>query len=104
MMRAGRKPRRYSRDHALFLGDIDARWFPEACLSHPRNAKGFYTVQTLWKARRCRARECSASAHGVEKNKLRQGMGGVTPPEVADNLGRFRQHFTMVSELRTKQG
>jgi len=28
----------------FFWGDIDVRWFPEACLSHPR-AKGFYTVQ-----------------------------------------------------------
>jgi hypothetical protein len=28
----------------FFWGDIDLKWFPEACLSHPRN-KGFYTVR-----------------------------------------------------------
>ena len=28
----------------FFWGDIDLRWFPEACLSHPRY-KGFYTVK-----------------------------------------------------------
>jgi len=27
----------------FFWGDIDLRWFPEACLSHPRH-RGFYTV------------------------------------------------------------
>ena len=28
----------------FFWGDIDVKWFPEACLSHPRS-KGFYTVR-----------------------------------------------------------
>jgi hypothetical protein len=28
----------------FFWGDIDLRWFPEACLSHPKH-KGFYTVK-----------------------------------------------------------
>jgi hypothetical protein len=28
---------------SFFWGDIDLRWLPEACLSHPRH-KGFYTV------------------------------------------------------------
>jgi len=28
----------------FFWGDIDLKWFPEACLSHPRS-KGFYTVR-----------------------------------------------------------
>jgi hypothetical protein len=28
----------------FFWGDIDLRWFPEACLSHPRH-RGFYTVR-----------------------------------------------------------
>ena len=28
----------------FFWGDIDLRWFPEACLDHPKAAKGFYTV------------------------------------------------------------
>ena len=28
----------------FFWGDIDLRWFPEACISHPRH-KGFYTVR-----------------------------------------------------------
>jgi hypothetical protein len=28
----------------FFWGDIDLKWFPEACFSHPRH-KGFYTVR-----------------------------------------------------------
>lgn len=28
----------------FFWGDIDLKWYPEACLSHPRS-KGFYTVK-----------------------------------------------------------
>jgi hypothetical protein len=28
----------------FFWGDIDLKWFPEACLSHPRH-RGFYTVR-----------------------------------------------------------
>ncbi len=28
----------------FFWGDIDLKWYPEACLSHPRS-KGFYTVR-----------------------------------------------------------
>ncbi len=28
----------------FFWGDIDLKWFPEACLSHPKS-KGFYTVR-----------------------------------------------------------
>jgi hypothetical protein len=28
----------------FFWGDIDLRWFPEACLSHPRH-RGYYTVR-----------------------------------------------------------
>jgi hypothetical protein len=30
----------------FFWGDIDVKWFPEACLSHP-HTKGFYTVQNF---------------------------------------------------------
>ena len=28
----------------FFWGDIDLRWFPEACLSHPRH-RGYYTAR-----------------------------------------------------------
>jgi hypothetical protein len=28
----------------FFWGDIDLKWYPEACLSH-RKSKGFYTVR-----------------------------------------------------------
>jgi hypothetical protein len=29
----------------FFWGDIDLKWFPEACVRHPAGAKGFYTVK-----------------------------------------------------------
>jgi hypothetical protein len=89
----------------FFWGDIDARWFPEACLSHPRNAKGFYTVQDFVEGE-------TMPGSGVlsistwRRNKLAgKAMGGVTPPEVADNLAKISVNtLRMVSELRTKQG
>jgi hypothetical protein len=89
----------------FFWGDIDARWFPEACLSHPRNAKGFYTVQDFVEGE-------TMPGSGVlsistwRRNKLAgKAMGGVTPPEVADNLAKISVNtLRMVSELRTRQG
>ncbi|MBS1826252.1 MAG: carbohydrate-binding family 6 protein [Acidobacteria bacterium] len=69
----------------FFWGDIDLRWFPEACLSHPRH-RGFYTVRHFVEGQ-------SMPGSGVlnilewRKRKLAgQAMGGVTPLEIAAGL------------------
>lgn len=69
----------------FFWGDIDLRWFPEACLSHPRH-RGYYTVRDF-------VGGSSAPGSGVlaiidwRKRKLaNQPMDGITPLEIAKEL------------------
>jgi hypothetical protein len=69
----------------FFWGDIDLRWFPEACLSHPRY-RGYYTVRDF-------ASGITAPGSGVltiiEWRKLKlanEPMNGVTPLDIAGEL------------------
>jgi hypothetical protein len=69
----------------FFWGDIDLKWFPEACLSHPR-FKGFYTVKHFVEGD-------SMPGSGIlnirtyrDRMKANQPMGGITPLEVAQSL------------------
>ncbi|MDZ7637007.1 MAG: hypothetical protein U5J83_01915 [Bryobacterales bacterium] len=70
----------------FFWGDIDLRWFPEACLSHPR-VKHFYNVydfadgitmpgSNVLNVRQWRLTELAGGKHQ-----------GVTPPQIANALG-----------------
>jgi hypothetical protein len=89
----------------FFWGDIDVRWFPEACLSHPRGAKGFYTVQHFIEGQ-------TMPGSGVldivewRQNKLTgKTMNGTTPLEVADALAKHAaEALRGVAELRRSQG
>jgi hypothetical protein len=89
----------------FFWGDIDVRWFPEACLSHPRDAKGFYNVQHFMEG-------STMPGAGVlniiewRKNKLAgTPMNGVTPLEIATDLAKTgSQSLRMLEGLRAKQG
>ncbi len=72
----------------FFWGDIDLKWFPEACLSHPRY-KGFYTVKHFVEGD-------SMPGSGIlnvrtyrDRTKANQPMGGITPLEVAQALEAF---------------
>jgi hypothetical protein len=89
----------------FFWGDIDARWFPEACLSHPRFAKGFYTVQHFMEGQTMPGSGVLDLVEWRQRKLSGQAMDGTTPLEVADALA---QHATealrMVSELRRSQG
>jgi hypothetical protein len=85
----------------FFWGDIDLRWFPEACLSHPRSAKGFYTVQHFVEG------QTMPGAGVLDIVEWRQGKlagrapDGVTPLEIADTLARnAAQALSLVAELR----
>lgn len=89
----------------FFWGDIDLRWFPEACLSHPKAAKGFYTVQHFVEG-------SAMPGAGVlsitewRRNKLAaKPMNGVTPLEIADALAKTgSSSLQMLEGLRSKQG
>ena len=69
----------------FFWGDIDLKWLPEACLSHPRH-KGFYTVRHFVEG------ECMPGERNLNIRQWREAarqhtaLDGVTPPQVASNL------------------
>ena len=88
----------------FFWGDIDVKWLPEACLSHP-SARGFYTVRHFMEGRtepgsgNLNIREWRASLLQI------QPMTGTTPLQVAANLRSEADAASrVVSELRTNQG
>ena len=74
----------------FFWGDIDLRWFPEACLSHPR-WRGFYTVRDFIE------QETMPESGILNILEWRRGRAadrpvqGISPLEVADNLEQFAQ-------------
>lgn len=84
----------------FFWGDIDLKWFPEACLSHPRS-KGFYTVRHFMEG-------ITMPGSGVLpirdwRNRLlgRKPMGGTTPLEIAAALdGAAADTFAALDGLR----
>jgi len=84
----------------FFWGDIDLRWFPEACLSHPKY-RGFYTVRHFI--------EGSTMPESGILNILafrKQILGrtpakGITPLQVAETLHNdAATALTLVSKLR----
>jgi hypothetical protein len=86
----------------FFWGDIDLKWFPEACLSHPRR-NGFYTVRhfvtgdAMPDAGVLNIRQWRTS---LLENK---SMLGQTPPQVADALEQFAKgSLKLVAELRSE--
>jgi hypothetical protein len=88
----------------FFWGDIDVRWFPEACLSHPR-AKGFYTVQHFVEGDTMPGSGVLNITEWRRRKLSGAAMDGVTPIQVADELAKTgRETLRMVNELRPKQG
>ena len=75
----------------FFWGDIDLRWFPEACLSHPKGAKGFYTVAHFMDGETMPG---SGTLDIMEWRRLLlagQPLNGVTPLQIADTLAANAQ-------------
>lgn len=64
----------------FFWGDIDLKWFPEACLSHPRH-RGYYTVKHFMEG------ETMPGSGVMNIRDFTAGKGnGVTPLEIAAQL------------------
>ena len=59
----------------FFWGDIDLKWFPEACLSHPRH-KGFYTVKHFIEGETHARRRRPQYPHLARPPARRQADGG----------------------------
>jgi hypothetical protein len=84
----------------FFWGDIDLKWFPEACLSHPRH-KGFYTVKHFMEGETMPESGILNVATYRDRLLANQPMNGMTPPQVAEALkAHAAATLKLVSELR----
>ncbi|MBN1419744.1 MAG: carbohydrate-binding family 6 protein [Planctomycetes bacterium] len=69
----------------FFWGDIDLRWFPEACLSSPRH-KGFYTVRHFIEGRTMPESGILDILQWRERLLAGKAMDALTPLDVAAAL------------------
>ncbi len=83
----------------FFWGDIDLKWFPEACLSHPSHC-GFYTVRHFIAGETMPASGI-LNIRTYRDNLLgNKPMNGITPPQVAQALKSYaRTTLQLVDEL-----
>jgi hypothetical protein len=69
----------------FFWGDIDLKWFPEACLSHPRH-RGFYTVRHFMEGITMPGADVLPIRDWRARLAGRKPMGQTTPLEIAAAL------------------
>ena len=68
----------------FFWGDIDLKWFPEACLSHPKSKHGgFYTVSKFMDGSSMPGAEVLCIRDWRSRLLSRQAMSETTPIEIA---------------------
>ena len=88
----------------FFWGDIDLKWFPEACWSHPRRKGGdggFYTVRHFMEGSAMPGANVLNIREWRTRLTKRQPMTETTPLEIADALdGAAAQTFTALEKLR----
>lgn len=85
----------------FFWGDIDLRWFPEACMRYP-SPRNFYTVkdfilgQTMPGSGVLNIRQWLAQADSSDK------QGGIGPLDVSNSLEQYaRETLTLLPQLRS---
>jgi len=84
----------------FFWGDIDEKWFPEACLSRPR-VKGFYTVRHFIEGVTMPGAGVLDIRQWRAHLRAGQPMDGTTPREIADSLqGAAAEAHATVASLR----
>lgn len=84
----------------FFWGDIDLKWFPEACFSHPRH-KGFYTVRHFMEGITMPGADVLPIRDWRSRLVNRQPMGSITPLEIADSLeGAANETLAAIEHLR----
>jgi hypothetical protein len=69
----------------FFWGDIDLKWFPEACLSHPRH-RGFHTVRHFVEGHTMPASGILDILTYRERTLQHKTINEIAPPQVADAL------------------
>jgi hypothetical protein len=84
----------------FFWGDIDLKWYPEACLSH-RRSKGFYTVRHFMEGITMPGSEVLCIRDWRMRLTARQPMTETTPLEIAAALdGSVSETFASLAALR----
>jgi len=84
----------------FFWGDIDLKWYPEACLSH-RKSKGFYTVRHFMEGITMPGSEVLCIRDWRTRLTGRKPMEQTTPLEIASALeGAATQTFASLEMLR----
>jgi hypothetical protein len=84
----------------FFWGDIDLKWYPEACLSHPRS-RGFYTVRHFMEGITMPGAEVLCIRDWRVRLTARQPMAQTTPLEIAEALeGAAAETFGALDALR----
>lgn len=85
----------------FFWGDIDVRWFPEACLSHPR-WRGFYTVRDFILQPTMPGSNILNILEWRRRHLNGESIRQMTPLQVADNLQKYSEKtLQLVHELRS---
>ncbi len=86
----------------FFWGDIDVKWYPEACLSHPKSKNdGFDTVSKFMEGSSMPGAEVLCIRDWRARLNSRQPMAQTTPLEIADALdGSASETFASLDVLR----
>ena len=87
----------------FFWGNIDLKWLPEACLSHPRH-KGFYTVRHFVEGESMPGEKNLNIREWRESVLKKSAPDGLAPPQVAANLRRHAgEAMSGAARLRQSQ-
>ncbi len=87
----------------FFWGDIDLKWFPEACWSHPhhKGSGGFYTVQKFMEGSAMPGANVLCIRDWRHRLINREPMTETTPIEIAEALdGAAANTFASLESLR----
>ena len=86
----------------FFWGDIDLKWFPEACWSHRRSkGNGFYTVRHFMEGSAMPGAEVLCIRDWRARLTARKPMEQTTPLEIAAALdGSAAETFSAIDSLR----
>jgi hypothetical protein len=88
----------------FFWGDIDLRWFPEACLSHP-NYKGWFTVRHFIEGQTMPESGILNILEYRERLAAKDALKQITPLQVAEALAGYAQTtLRELPALRKQQG
>jgi hypothetical protein len=84
----------------FFWGDIDLKWYPEACVSHPKS-KGFYTVRHFMEGISMPGAEVLCIRDWRKRLAAGQAMEQTTPLQIAEALDRAAaETFASLASLR----